>query len=179
MQGIIEAKKVGLTVGISITITPESFKDGELDRLIEVGKKIGVHEVIVFDAMPTGRYKFRVDLIDNYDWVEDMIQHVKHKYSDDESYPGILVYAYSTSHRSVGCVCGTSYCYVSPYGDMMSCDFNHAKFGNVLDEPFYKVWDQMTTKSEFNSAKWGGCKIKDSKFLKKDTVCSGNGCGGV
>lgn len=177
MKGLEAAKETGLTVGISVCITPESFEDGELERMIEMGKKLGVHEVIVFDAMPTGRYTFRKDLIDNNEWVEKMIQSVK-KYNEDDTYPGILVYAYATSFRSVGCACGTSYFYISPYGDMMSCDFNHAKFGNVLTTPLYKVWGDLTSKPEFNCSKWGGCKIKDSEFRKKDTVCANAKCSG-
>ncbi|MEK7591852.1 MAG: radical SAM protein [Patescibacteria group bacterium] len=161
IQGILEAKKTGMSVGISTTMTPESYRSGELDKIIELAKTLGVHEVIVFDAMPTGRYKKRKDLIDNHDWVEDMIRHVK-QYNENLTYPGILVYAYVTSHRSVGCSCGASYCYISPYGEMMSCDFNHAIFGNVLDEPLYKVWERMTSHEQFASSKWGGCKIKDS-----------------
>jgi MoaA/NifB/PqqE/SkfB family radical SAM enzyme len=178
LRGLEEAKKAGLTTGISVVITPESFKEGELENMIELGKKLGVHEVIVFDSMPTGRYAFRKDLIDNHEWVEDLIKSVK-KYNEDPTYPGVLVYAYTTSFRSVGCSCGTSYFYISPYGDMMSCDFNHAKFGNVLEEPLYKVWGALTNKPEFKSAKWGGCKIKDSEYLKKDTVCSNKACSGV
>ena len=176
MQGIAEAMRVGLTVGFSVVITPESFKSGEHERMIELAKKTGVHEVIIFDSMPTGRYANRKDLIDNNDWVEDLIGSVK-KYNDDPTYPGVLVYAYATSFRSVGCSCGTSYFYISPYGDMMSCDFNHAIFGNVLTEPLYKAWGNLSTKPEFSGAKWGGCKVKDSEYLKKDTVCVSKGCG--
>ena len=157
IQGILEAKKTGMSVGISTTMTPESYRSGELDKIIELAKTLGVHEVIVFDAMPTGRYKKRKDLIDNHDWVEDMIRHVK-QYNENLTYPGILIYAYVTSHRSVGCSCGASYCYISPYGEMMSCDFNHAIFGNVLDEPLYKVWERMTSHEQFASSKWGGVK---------------------
>lgn len=175
MKGINKAKKAGLTTGISCSITPQSFKDGELDRIIELGRKIGVHEIMVFDAMPTGRFKLRKDLIDNPGWVDEIIQ-VSRKYNRDNSYPGVLVWGYATSHRSVGCVCGTSYCYVSPYGDIMSCDFNHAIFGNIKDEPFYKIWDRLTNRSEFKKAKWGGCKVKDSEYLSSSAVSTGNGC---
>jgi MoaA/NifB/PqqE/SkfB family radical SAM enzyme len=78
-----------------------------------------------------------------------------------------------TSHRSVGCSCGTSYFYVSPYGDVMSCDFNHAQFGNVLERPLYEIWDELTSTPEFHSAKWGGCKIKDSRLRASDRVSPG------
>ncbi len=177
IAGIEHAKELGMSTGISCCITPETFAAGEMDRIIELGKKIGIHEVLVFDAMPTGRYKHRKDLIDNQDWIEKMIEASK-KYNNDDSYPGVLIYAYATSYRSVGCSCGTSYLYLSPYGDVMSCDFNHAIFGSIHEKPLYKIWDDMTSRPEFVRAKWGGCKIKDSESLKSgDVSCESGKCG--
>lgn len=177
VAGIDAARELGMSTGISCCITPETFASGEFERIVELGKKIGIHEVLVFDAMPTGRYKHRKDLIDNQGWIEKMIEKSK-KYNADDSYPGVLIYAYATSHRSVGCSCGTSYLYLSPYGDVMSCDFNHAIFGSILEEPLYKIWDTMTSRPEFARAKWGGCKIKSSDSLKSEGVSQeANGCG--
>lgn len=170
--GIRTAKAVGLSVGISCTVTPESFASGELQRVIDLGKRLGVHEVIVFDAMPSGRYRDRDDLVDNDAWVDRIVE-VSRPYNADPSYPGVLVWAYVSSHKSAGCSCGASYLYVSPYGDVMSCDFNHAKFGNVLNEPLYRIWDRMSTEDGFSQAKWGGCKIKDSGFRSRPTVAAG------
>ncbi|MCB0162980.1 MAG: SPASM domain-containing protein, partial [Anaerolineae bacterium] len=90
-------------------------------------------------------------------------------------YPGVISFAYMTSHRSVGCSCGTSYFYVSPYGDIMSCDFNHAQFGNALERPLYQIWDDLSTRPDFQQAKWGGCKIKSSDFLGNGHHQSTNG----
>ncbi|BAZ13067.1 hypothetical protein NIES4071_49010 [Calothrix sp. NIES-4071] len=172
IQGIRKAKQLGFSCGISTTMTPESYEDGELDRIVELGKQIGIHEVLVFDALPSGRYQERLDLVDNQDWVESMINSAK-KYNLDSSYPGVVFFAYFSSYRSVGCSCGTSYFYTSPYGDIMSCDFNHAKFGNILQEPLWKIWDRLTTLPEFCQAKWGGCKIKDSQYRQKEVVSGG------
>ena len=147
-----------MSVGISTTMTPESYRSGELDKIIELAKPSVFMKLSSLTPCQQEDIK-RKDLIDNHDWVEDMIRHVK-QYNENLTYPGILVYAYVTSHRSVGCSCGASYCYISPYGEMMSCDFNHAIFGNVLDEPLYKVWERMTSHEQFASSKWGGCKIK-------------------
>jgi hypothetical protein len=52
----------------------------------------------------------------------------------------------------------------------MSCDFNHAKFGNVLETPLYRIWETMTSHPDFEHAKWGGCKIKSSEFLERERV---------
>jgi MoaA/NifB/PqqE/SkfB family radical SAM enzyme len=102
--------------------------------------------------------------MDNNEWKEEMIR-ASEKYNADWNYPGVLIHAYSTSHRSVGCSCGTSYFYITPYGDMTSCDFNHRSFGNVLEEPLYQVWEKLTSHAAYKEAKWGGCKVKDSVFL--------------
>ncbi|MCA9094160.1 MAG: radical SAM protein [Planctomycetaceae bacterium] len=169
LRGIQLAKRLGCSTGFSVTMTPESWKAGELQRIIELAKNVGVHEVFVFDAMPSGRYQERTDLIDDHDWTEEMIQFAV-PYNKDPKYPGVTFAAYMSSHRSVGCSCGTSYFYLSPYGDVMSCDFNHAKFGNILEEPLYRIWDRLSTRPEFCHSKWGGCKIKDSEFRQLESV---------
>ncbi len=173
IRGIRRATKLGFSTGFSATMTPESWQDGELARIIELAKDVGVHEVYVYDAMPTGRYKERDDLVDNPDWIDQMIQSAV-PYNQDYRYPGVTFLAHMSSHCSVGCACGTSYFYLSPYGDVMSCDFNHAKFGNALEEPLWRVWERLSTLPEFREAKWGGCKIKDAEFRKLETVCAGN-----
>src|SRR3989344_3533727 len=61
IKGIAEAKRLGMSTGISCTITPESYAGGEFDKIVELGKKIGIHEVLAFDALPAGRYKKRLD----------------------------------------------------------------------------------------------------------------------
>jgi MoaA/NifB/PqqE/SkfB family radical SAM enzyme len=172
LAGVERAKRAGLSVGLSCTITPESFAAGALPRLVELGRRIGVHEVLVFDAMPTGRYRGRTDLVDNEGWVEEMIQSVA-PFNADRRYPGVLVWAYTAGHRAVGCACGTSYFYISPYGDVMPCDFNHAAFGNVLERPLYQLWDELTSRDEYHQSKWGGCKVKDSAYRALPSVATG------
>lgn len=171
LRGIDSALKTGMSVGISLCLTPERFAGGEFDRMLELARKLGVHEVTVFDAMPSGRAQHQADLMDNEVWKEDLILRSE-RYNQDCAYPGVLVHAYTVSHRSVGCSCGTSYFYLTPYGDITSCDFNHRGFGNLLEEPLYVIWDRMTSQEAYNQAKWGGCKVKDSEFMEKKM----NGC---
>lgn len=167
--GLKKAIKTGFSTGLSCCVTPESFRDGELDRVIERAKDLGVHEVIVYDAAPTGRYAGREDLCGDNAWLEEMITATK-KYNEDSSYPGVLVYAYTTSHRSVGCSCGVNYLYVSPYGDVCPCDFNHIVMGNLLERPLFEVWDKMTSLPDFSCAKWGYCRMKDPAAKNDKTV---------
>lgn len=169
VAGIARAIGLGFSVGIAATMTPESFRGGEMARIVELGRRLGVHEVLLFDAMPSGRYADRLDLVDNQGWIDEMIA-ASVPYNRDRRYPGVLVWAYASGYRAVGCSCGTSYFYVSPYGDVMSCDFNHAVFGNVLARPLYEIWDEMSSRDEFLQAAWGGCKVKSSRFRDSESV---------
>lgn len=174
MEGIAAAKNAGLSVGISCCIDEDAFRGGELEKIIELGKKIGVHEILIFDAIPTGRLKKCNSLIDGNDWIEELIDFTE-QYNSNYDYPGILVYSYATSYRSTGCSGGTSYFYVSPYGDISPCDFNHVTFGNILKEPLYKIWDKMSSINIYKQATWGGCKMKNSNYRSSEYVSSGCG----
>ena len=169
MRGVRKARKLGFSVGLAASLTREAWEDGELDRIVELARELRVHEVFVFDVVPSGRYADRTDLLDDHDWTERMVQSAR-RYNDNPRDPGVTFHAYMSSHRSLGCACGTSYFYVSPYGDMMSCDFNHARFGNVLAEPLWKVWERLSTSPDFCRAKWGGCKIMDPELRKTGVV---------
>ncbi|MFM7312816.1 MAG: radical SAM protein, partial [Cyanobium sp.] len=148
LEGLEVARRQGLSVGISATLTPESFAAGELEKLVELARRHRAHELLVFDALPSGRLEHRQDLIDNGDWVERMISSAE-RWNRDPRTPGVVFSAYISSHRSVGCSCGTSYLYLSPYGDVMSCDFNHAIFGNVCEEPLWQAWQRLSTDPDF------------------------------
>ena len=169
VQGITKARTLGFSTGISCCLTPEGFRDGEFQRMVELGKAIGVHEVLFLDAMPTGRFKRRKDLVGNTAWLGDMVEASK-VYNGDTSYPGILVYAYATSYRGVGCSCGTDFFYISPHGDVCPCDFSHVIFGNILETPLHEIWEKMNALEDFRSVKFGACKIKDSAWQEKKTV---------
>lgn len=164
LKGLEAALETGMSVGIATCLTPESFAAGEFERMVELAKKLGVHEIVVFDAMPVGRLKESEGLMDNEAWKHELIRRSR-RYHDDPSYPGVLIHAYTMSHESVGCSCGTSYFYATPYGDISSCDFNHRIFGNILKEPLHAIWDRMTSDKAYQESKWGGCKVKDSEFI--------------
>ncbi|MDD2909424.1 MAG: radical SAM protein [Candidatus Pacebacteria bacterium] len=162
MEGIESAKKTGLTVGISSCVTPKSFKNGELHGIVELAKKKGVHEVLVFGANPSGKYAERQDLADDHVFIDELIE-FSNKYNKSYDYPGILIYGYTSSHRSIGCSGGVNYFYINPFGEVCPCDFNHAVFGNVRETPLYEILEKM--RLIFKHTKYGGCRLKDKKII--------------
>ena len=164
MAGIAAAKKADLTVGLSCCINKQDFESGELDNIIELGRRQGVHEVFVFDAVPVGRLCNRNDLRGHQDWIDKMIEHVRTAYNQDKNYPGVLIYAYLTSHISLGCDAATCYFYVSPYGEICPCDFYHKKFGNIREEKLSAIWDKMTHELGSHGSNWTGCWAKQKQL---------------
>jgi len=168
LEGIEAVKNSGLTVGISCCVGKDDFKNGELDKIIELGKKIGVHEVLVFSAIPTGRLKNCEEMVDD-EWGNEIV-HAVEKYNQNQNYPGIVSYSHMTNYQGFGCMGGTRYFYINPYGDVNPCDFNHAVFGNILEEPLFKIWDKMSSQKEFQQATWGGCKVKNSQYRDNSEI---------
>ena len=163
LAGIEAALKQGFSVGISTCVFPDGVSDGSLEKIIELGRECGVHEVLVFCAAPSGRLKERAELIGDCPWIEEVIAYAG-KFRDDRKYPGVFVYNYNAGYQSVGCSGGSRWFYVSPYGDICPCDFNHCVFGNVKDEPLYKIWERLSGSEPFSCSTWGGCKLRQDDF---------------
>ena len=163
MEGITAAIKADLSVGISCCVDEHAFESGELDNIIELGKRKGVHEILVFDAMPVGRFSKRGDLTGQKSWLDLMNEKAK-RYNEDETYPGVLIYAHMTSYRANGCTAGTGYFYSSPYGEICPCDFHHLKFGNIREEKLYTIWDRMIKQFGCHGSNWNGCWTKQKQI---------------
>lgn len=166
VEGLRLAKKAGMTTAISCCVFENDIDNGNFEAIVEMGKKIGVHEIIVFDAIPAGRMKNRKDLMGRPDIAQRLIDKAQH-YNTRDDYPGILVYSYVTSWKSTGCCGGISYFYVTPYGDICCCDFNPHGMGNVLEDPLQTIWDRFGKDPEFLSASWNGCKTKDPDYRER------------
>jgi MoaA/NifB/PqqE/SkfB family radical SAM enzyme len=156
LAGIKEAKRAGMSVGISTCIDENNFRRGKLGKVIDLGKTLGVHEVLILDALPAGRLKNCRELAENR-WTAELIENVK-KYNNDSNYPGVLVYAYTISRASLGCAGGKTYFYVSPYGDVTLCDFDENSRGHVLKQSLAQIWDRLANPPDTQGT--DNCKVR-------------------
>lgn len=161
LEGIKEAKKRGLLVGTSTVAHKDDIKNGNLERIFELGKKRKVNEQIIYDSLPTGNYKNKLELAWSKTEKEELIRFCS-EHNKKKHYPNIFPYAYFKSSRSIGCAGGSIYFYLSPYGDVCPCDFNSASIGNVQDKPLSDLWDAFSTAKEFCTPSAGGCKLINS-----------------
>jgi len=162
MRGVRAAQRAGLTVGFSVCAWPDSLQTGTLPRIIDLGRAMKVHEILVFAAAPSGKLKDNREL-DETDWIDEIITYSE-RYRFDDRYPGLLIYPYNASYRSVGCSGGSRWFYVTPYGEITPCDFNHFVAGNVRDKPLHLIWDELSNLPPYQRTAWTGCKLRDPNY---------------
>ena len=65
---------------------------------------------------------------------------------------------------SRGCLAGTSYCIISPIGDVQPCAYLNIPIGNVRETPFSEIWKDNATFQELRTldykGKCGSCNYK-------------------
>lgn len=71
-------------------------------------------------------------------------------------------YHYLTSR----CTTGSTYCCITPEGNLKLCNATQMVLGNILDKSIKELWQQPKLK-EFRSLKWLPIKCLDCKYLKR------------
>ena len=56
----------------------------------------------------------------------------------------------SSNYFKMGCPAGVEKVYISPYGDVMPCNFLHVSYGNVRERPLRDIYRDLMTKSPFD-----------------------------
>jgi MoaA/NifB/PqqE/SkfB family radical SAM enzyme len=168
VRGIKYALEEGLLVGISTYATREKIKDGSLELLIDLGRKLGVHEVSVFDPVPTGKLLGSEDvLLTDEDRIE--LMRIQRRYNLMEGHTRVSTQSMQCSpvaFYALGCFSGTNQAYVTAFGDVTPCDFTPLTFGNIREEPFEKIWRRMRKHPAYRN-KTMRCKMQNMAFREK------------
>ncbi len=171
ISGIKASLNEGLTVAIACCLDRKAVESNELKKIMKLAKKLGVHEVIVFNYVPYQEKKDGcIKDLNNTGWLDQHIKMTEY-YNNIEGFPAIHAYTHLNSHKGLGCSGGTIFLYVTPYGDLHPCDFNPYTIGNVLESPLHVLWDKLIEVEHFKKSSFNGCKMKDKayrEFLKKE-----------
>ncbi|NMB76681.1 MAG: radical SAM protein [Myxococcales bacterium] len=162
MRNIENAKRAGLMVGFSIYLTGEKFRDGELAGFMDLGKKLGINEIVQFDAIPTGRLAGQKDILLTPE-EREAIRKEALRYYRDPAYPSLTAQALVNSPDSMGCFGAYNQFYMTAYGDMCPCDFTPIAFGNAVEEGVRAVWERMTHHPLW-CKRHKDCRMQNQKF---------------
>jgi MoaA/NifB/PqqE/SkfB family radical SAM enzyme len=168
IKGIQRCQDQGILTGISTYITKEKIKTGELDRMMDLGRKTGVVEVFLFDIIATGKLDDRREEILNTQDV-NYIRKFREKYNSRPEYPRIIHQTMFTSIAypcaAEGCPGGVAQMHVRGNGDITPCDFTPLSFGNIREKSLASIWKEMT-ESEIYSKSSPKCRMSDTKLWK-------------
>lgn len=155
VAGIREAQRQGLLTGLSTIMGGGQFKEGRLDEMMELARRLKVNELILFEAVPNGTGSCKQHL--EGDSIElTTLRAAVERYALNDDFPGLYAYPYVRSHLGLGCAGGVAYFYVSPTGDVCPCDFSPRSVGNVKDEPLFALWERLVGREKCSGL--NGCK---------------------
>lgn len=134
IAAIIKARAIGIEVLINLVVTREILYSERLEKMALIAKQNRCYLSFIFPARVGGWSDKDVNLgSKDYEFMKKWLK-LSYVTTDVDS-------CYS---RGV-CPAGTEKLYISPYGDIYPCPFVHQKYGNVLDENFRDLWNNIST----------------------------------
>jgi MoaA/NifB/PqqE/SkfB family radical SAM enzyme len=169
-RGIRCALDVGLTVGLSTYATNDSVRDRSLEKIAALGAEWGVHEISVFDVIPTGRLLHDDDILmseKTHTRLLKLMGVLNRKYGGR---PRITTQTWTNAPVGFaayfGCLAGTYQFHITPNGEFTPCDFTPISFGNIRSESIANLWKKLTEHPAYCTHQ-RECRMQSPAFRKK------------
>lgn len=157
----------GGLVAISTYVTRQAHHAGYVNRMFEMGERMGVHQVFMFDTVPTGALLHEREMVLEPKERAEVRELVKAQNASPTG-PAVMGQSWVNSPEGFGCFAGFYQFYVSASGEVSPCDFTPISFGNVRDVPLETIWRRIRESDE-----WGerhhDCRMQDASF-RAETV---------
>ncbi len=162
MRGVEATLQAGSLVGISTYMTHQDHADGGFDRIIALGTDLGVHQVFMFDTVPTGALLDEQQLVLTPGDRAELRELTKRQNARPEG-PAVMGQSWVNSPEGFGCFAGFYQIYVNAQGYVCPCDFTPIHFGNVRAEPLQAIFDRMRLSEDW-SDRFMDCRMQDARF---------------
>jgi len=169
-EGVKNALEAGLLVALSTYATNDSVRERKLGRLTALGAKWGVHEISVFDVIPTGRLLHSEEALLSKESREALLDEARSLNKRYKERLRIITQSWTNSGtgfaRAFGCLAGNYQFHVTAYGDFTPCDFTPISFGNVGFEPIAELWKKVTEHPAYCRHS-DQCRMQSAGFREK------------
>ncbi|MFX0032853.1 MAG: radical SAM protein [Candidatus Hodarchaeota archaeon] len=166
IEGIKRAKEKGIFIGFSSYATQSSTKKGQYIKIYELAKELGLHNVMLFDGVPTGKILKDTSELLTSDQREE-IRKFSSNISNNKIIPPLSSQSWQNSIESylagVGCLAAHIQYYVSAYGEVSPCDFTPLSFGNIRDMSLKNIWKKMIHHPAYKH-RVTSCRMQNAKF---------------
>jgi len=163
VDGAQHAREAGLLVGFSTYADPQKVRRGELEEMLQLTRECKLHELTIFDTVPTGRFLHldKSRLLSEED--KEYIKEFSRRANQAEGLPGVKAQSFVNSADGHGCFAAYFQFYMTAAGDITPCDFTPLSFGNITEEPLRTIWERMTSHEAYRQ-RCGHCRMQDQEF---------------
>jgi MoaA/NifB/PqqE/SkfB family radical SAM enzyme len=168
IAGIKRMKSKGVFVGLSSYATHTGTEKGMYQKIYKLAEELGVHNVILFDGVPTGNMLKDTSEMLTMEQREE-IREFSSKIFNQSKIPPLSSQSWQNSIEGylggIGCLAGKIQYYVSAYGEVAPCDFTPLSFGNIRDNSLRDIWKKMVRHPAYNHRSTF-CRMQNLKFRK-------------
>ena len=169
-RGVRSALEAGLLVGLSTYATNESVRRGRLGQIASLAAEWNVHEVSVFDVIPTGRLLHEDGMLMDAETRTDLMKQAGALNREFGGRPRITTQSWTNSPSGFaayfGCLAGTYQYHVTAYGEFTPCDFTPISFGNVRSESTESLWQKLSDHPAYCEHR-RQCRMQTPAFREK------------
>lgn len=159
-EAVAHAQRADLEVFLCTILTPENLKNRDIYRMVDLAAEKGV-TLTVNVSCAVGRWTRCKDILLDEKELEafDRIVALPH-----------VRWEGGSNYLEEGCPAGVEKIYISPYGDVMPCNFAHISFGNVAEEPLPIIWKRMIETEPFDRIH-DRCLVGADEAFKESFLC--------
>lgn len=143
----VEALKIcreaGLYTMTQTVARRDSLRTGHLQEIVNLSKKLRVHEIRILENMPSGRLTGVSEDRILTEGEREELRAFNAAMNREKGVPKISVFAYTEDKDRFGCGAGTQHSYLDAAGNLYPCDFVPLSFGNVRERPIAELWREM------------------------------------
>ncbi len=164
LQAARHVREAGMLAGLSSYMSRDGLVHGGFQKLTRLAEDVGVHQLFLFDAVPTGALLHDTEMIlgpGNRARLREMVS----SYNGLPYGPGIMGQSWVNSSEGCGCFAGFYQTYLSADGELTPCDFTPISFGNVREAPLLDLWRAMRASPEWGR-RFGECRMQDPEFRR-------------
>jgi MoaA/NifB/PqqE/SkfB family radical SAM enzyme len=165
--GARTALDAGLLVGLSTYATRQSVEAKQLTRMAALAAAWGVHELTVFDAMPSGRLSGRDDVTLTPAHRTALIEESSRLRRETRGKLHLITQSWTNCGkgfpRIIGCLAGNYQFHVTASGEFRPCDFTPWSFGNVRASSVEDLWKRLTSHPAYRRHRQA-CRMQSPEF---------------
>jgi MoaA/NifB/PqqE/SkfB family radical SAM enzyme len=147
VEGLARLKSRGVMVAISTYASRTGTDRGAYRRMYGLAESLGVHSMLLFDNVATGKQLDHTDETLRDDQREEILAFTRDIF-DRAAVPSLSSQVWQNSLEGylsgIGCLAGNLQYYVGAYGDVSPCDFTPLGLGNVREESLKDIWKRLT-----------------------------------